>query len=158
MRQSHAFLRCSFRFALAFPIVAACGEALDESRELRDGVELLSHARLAPATVQARELASDTLLGPPSRVKVLNDSLVLVVDALPPFFHLIDRHSGRVISSFGVKGGGPGEFNSAVGVTLVEGRRERFWAYDIERKLVTLVEIGTPPGPGSTLLELKRIG
>jgi hypothetical protein len=146
------------RFTLTAILVMACGEAPAESRELQDRVAELSHARLTPSELKAREVTADTLLGTPSSVEVLNDYLLLIVDALPPFFHLIHRQSGEVVSSFGVRGGGPGEFNSAVGVTLVKGRTGQFWAYDVERKFVTLVEIGKPPGPDGRILELKRIG
>ena len=139
-------------------LTLGCVASDDPNRELTDKAALLSHGTLAPVELSGRQLVADTMLGTPARVRILSDSLLLVVDALPPFFHLINRGDGRLLSSFGRKGGGPGEFNSAVDIALVSGQGSRFWAYDVERKFMTLVDIDVAPGPDSRIIELRRIG
>ena len=127
----------------------------------KDGVSEaaeFSHAELHPHRVAGRVVFEDTLLSRPLRVSLLNDSTALVIDDVAPYFHLFDRRTGHTLATLGRRGEGPGEFLDVQGVVAIEGGRPRFWAYEVTRNLLTLVDPSHPAASGDSMISLGRVG
>ncbi len=100
---------------------------------------------VAGTMLESRPLYDGSELSMPTRMAVAGDRLV-VLDALGrTAVHLLDRHSGALLESFGGRGEGPGEFRGPRSIDVLPGG-EGFWIHDVNLQRSTLypVDPGRP--------------
>lgn len=143
--------------AVAITLSSGCGGGnADPHREIADGVSSFSHAAFAPTEIRGRVLSTDSILSLPYDVVVYSDSEVVVVDANPPFLHVMNRRTGAVRLSRGRRGQGPGEFLSVAGAVRLDSTR--IWAYEVERNIAVLVELEERTSKSDSSLRLVARG
>lgn len=143
-----------------------CGSSGD-SNVLIEGPENIaesSHEAFNTITATGYIFGQSELLVFPSRVFILNDSLLLVKDVAEPFIHVVRRRDGSVKQSLGRQGYNTGEFASIRSLVLQEGAKQHFWAYELERRYFTSISlterypqtgfgIEVPPLPGDGIVD-----
>lgn len=107
---------------------------------------------------------SDSLTLPKGITRV-GDKLVVLEALNQPAIQVFAERDGRLLASFGRKGGGPGEYTGVWSVDPVPGSPSEFWIYDLgqsrmtEIRLVprpavrTAADAGTAPLPDSAAVE-----
>lgn len=146
VRQGKALPRATGIAALAIATLACRPEA---------PVAEFDHAAFDVADVPLQALAAGETFGIPWRVRVLNDSTLVVADFQSPHLHVVERATGRVLASFGRAGRGPGEYISQPEVAVTSGREYPVvaWSQDLAR--ITLVSLDRASSrPDSTIAVL----
>lgn len=122
--------------------VAGLGLAMVADRELpAKPAKPMEDARLAPSVVlKAEVLHESDALGAPTDVEVMGSSLVIADDFAERPLQLMRRSDGVIERSFGGKGQGPREFESAWAIDVVDPAGE-FMVHDLMLQRVTWVDV-----------------
>jgi TolB-like 6-blade propeller-like len=102
------------------------------------------HEGLELASLEGRALNEGDFLGLPARVGVVGPHLVVADLAANPSLHLLRASDGRHLASFGRRGSGPGEFQSAANLLGVPGSESVFWVYDFNLGRITRFDLAEP--------------
>ncbi|MBW3554557.1 MAG: TolB-like 6-bladed beta-propeller domain-containing protein [Gemmatimonadetes bacterium] len=126
---------------LVLPI-AALSIGMVADRELpAKPVEAAVEARLEPSRVlPAKVLHESDALAAPTDVEVMGPSLVIADDFADRSLRLLRRSDGAIERSFGGKGEGPREFESAWSIDVVDQGGE-FMVLDLALQRVTWVDV-----------------
>lgn len=93
---------------------------------------------------------SDSLASPTRIALVAGHLVVLDFNGNTPI-RIVDPSNGSLVASFGAKGGGPGEFESAWAVEPAAGSRHAFWVYDPSQSRMSRVRFD--PAAGTAALD-----
>ncbi len=104
-------------------------------------------AELAPAyldyvvTPQRTVLHESDQLAIPYTMAAVGSRLVVIDVAADQALHVIDRTTGKLIRSFGNRGGGPGEFQDAWSIDPIAGSSSEIWIYDAGLRRMNYVDL-----------------
>ncbi len=104
-----------------------------------------------PARLSGEVVAAGDYLDQPGQLAVVGDRLV-VLDRSAPMVHVFGLPEGRHLGSFGQKGDGPGEYQSARHVQADAGTPGDAWIYDLGLLRMTRLRFG-----GAALPELREV-
>ncbi len=77
---------------------------------------------------------------------VTRDSLLLVLDrGSERYFSVVSKRTGRVLSRFGTKGDGPGEFRGPFSVHVDTKDSNKLWMFDLNLRRLTSASLGGIP-------------
>lgn len=136
-------------------MVAVCGLMLACQPRVESEYD---HRALSFKDVTLNVVSEDSAFAIPWQLRVLDDSTLLTVDMQQPYFHLVDRRSGRVHRSFGRAGRGPGEYVSQPQVAIRRDHPRSWLAWTRELSRLTFVEIGTSRGRADSTLTVGFSG
>lgn len=127
---------------LFFLPVAGLGLAMVADRELpAKPVEVRADAILeASRVLPARVLHESDALAAPTDVEVMGSSLVIADDFADRPLRIMSRSDGTIERSFGGKGQGPREFESAWAIDVIDPAGE-FMVHDMMLQRVTWVDV-----------------
>ncbi|HUG40568.1 MAG TPA: BF3164 family lipoprotein [Longimicrobiales bacterium] len=134
-------MRNLIRTALLLPL-AAFGLAVVADRDLpAKAVEPAADTRLeASRVLPARVLHESDALAAPTDVEVMGSTLVIADDFAERPLQLMRRSDGAIERSFGGKGQGPREFESAWSIDVIDPAGE-FMVHDLMLQRVTWVDV-----------------
>jgi hypothetical protein len=77
---------------------------------------------------------------------VARDSLIFVLDrGSEKYFSVVSKSTGRVLSRFGAKGDGPGEFRGPFSLHIDTKDPDKLWVFDLNLRRLTSVNLGGIP-------------
>lgn len=94
-------------------------------------------------TLDAEVVTRDPAIGHGDHLAVTGKFLWLTDAQGDPFLHLVDLSTGRVVRSFGRRGEGPGEFQSAQRIFPVHGAKNQVLVYDPQLRRLTGLAVDT---------------
>lgn len=109
----------------------------------------LPHAGVRVVKLAGTVFNDDPALGRPGHLFIQEGFLWVTDLAGDPYLHLIELPSGRLLSSRGRDGEGPGDFRNVMQLSVRPGDTDAIWAYDYSQRRLTRVErrpiAGIPP-------------
>jgi hypothetical protein len=143
-------------------VLLGCGESAGDapasSMQSAD-VASFDHSHLNPVELRSEVFSRSDAFGYPLEIRAHNDTLLIVLDATQPFVHFVGSINGRVLSSFGVRGGGPGEFDGAQDIVIDPLDSNAFWIYDQLRRRMHRFNLSTyTSGADSVITFGARVG
>ncbi len=111
-----------------------------EQREVR-GVDTLPYARVPSTELHGSVINDDTTLAAPSVLCISGDFLLVGNSRGDSAVIILDQHSGRLVTSFGRNGEGPGEYRSVVGIQADRENPSTVWLYDMTLRRLTQITL-----------------
>jgi hypothetical protein len=102
----------------------------------------IDHAGLTVHDVTAKVLSADSSFEHLTSPVVVGEHLWVGHPYNPPFFHVIDTLTGRVVASLGRHGQGPAEFEHLGNFFSATDGDTTAWAWDSDQSRVTRVSLG----------------
>ena len=137
--------------AAAIFIGAACDQDTSHDffwRVMQDdaaGPSELSHQGLPVEALPSRILTQDEVIGIPARLRRVGSRLLLMDAVGDPALEVFDAESGRLLGTFGRRGGGPGEFFGHPRVVGGSGPAtedgDRVWLHDQNIRRLLLADL-----------------
>lgn len=122
-------------------LAALSTACMDGQKSLRYGPAELSHAGLNVVAVAGEVLFDSDVLAMPGDIAIVGERLVVIDVVADSAIHLLNRVTGESIRSFGRRGAGPGEFETAWSVDPVPGSASECWIYDVGLGRLTFVDL-----------------
>lgn len=130
-------------------------------RKLRNPPAAFDHADVPTIDIEAEVISEADVLGLPSDIIVVGNFVVVSDQAGQPFLHVFDGRDGSLLTSFGRKGGGPGEFKMAPKLMRIPGTPNRLAVLDVGLGRLTEFDLRDPPAslaePVVTPLNLDKL-
>ncbi len=122
-------------------LYAGCTESKvsPEPTAEEDATEFLSFSIERSTEVVGHNLTATDTLGRPSDLLRVGPYLV-IADKVPPL-HVVRASDGAYVRSLGQPGEGPGEFSSVSSLLSVPTAGEAFWAFDLQLRRLTYVDL-----------------
>lgn len=111
---------------------------------LRGPTEHIDHGEVAVTEVSGEVLTDTIGLDIPTAITLVGEYVVAIDIGSDSSLHVIDRSNGRLVRSFGRRGGGPGELEGAWSLDPIPNDSQSFWVYDLALKRASLVNIDAP--------------